>query len=172
MGPQLHVFAWAPPGSRQVLVTDWPVAALSSLPPSCWSTFPSLSTWCCSHCSRPRPSAPGLSWQEVGVWRRLPFSAVSFGPEGDDCHSANVGGGAPWSVGHSPRAGRLRTGQHSFSTTSTHLLLGAAPLRVRCFLMCRRERPEILGLDPAAGRAGALNLALRADSPASPSLSP
>ena len=62
-------------------MTDWPVAALSSLPPSCWSTFPSLSTWCCSHCSRPRPSAPGLSWQEVGVWRRLPFSAVSFGPE-------------------------------------------------------------------------------------------
>lgn len=35
-----------------------------------------------------------------------------------------------------------------------------------------RERPEILGLDSAARRAGALNLALRADSPASPPLSP
>lgn len=31
-------------------------------------------------------------------------------------------------------------GRHSFSTTSGRLLLGAAPLRVRCFLICRREK--------------------------------
>lgn len=67
-------------------------------------------------------------------------------------------------MGHSPRAGRLRTGASAprHSTPEGALLPH----------LQEREGPEILGLDPAAGMAGALSLALEADSPASCSLSP
>lgn len=33
-----------------------------------------------------------------------------------------------------------REAEDRVSTTSGRLLLGAAPLRVRCFLICRREK--------------------------------